>query len=437
MSKKTNHIDEIVRQKLLNAEVGAPVSAWDRLQKDLDITRSRKRIVLFTRLAGMAAILIIFIGLGFFILTPSNKDNQIADTKIITDSTTITNDQIKSLAFNHPKSFSTRVNSSKIILSAISITQTEIVLEKEIKMAYLKLLDFIYPIDIMSPEPTLIAQNKLYKKDAFNFDWSKFEYTESTEMIAESEKEWKVGLGLSPSYTSRSANNDLADYPGSSEDYYEPAFYRSSEKLIPSLTFGANLAYSLSDRWSLLSGVFYLNQKNEIQNFQVFENSARTKSRFSTNSSMGNIQISNSDVIYKEAEFINQLDIGLYSNVSNYNSNLIQQFEYIEIPLLISYKLINSRWTISLLTGFNTGFLIGNSVYLKDYRSEKVGSTEDINTLSFKSVFGISFEYPLSKRLFLNVSPTYKYQMNSINKTRVNNYHLQFFDIKTGISYHF
>ncbi len=431
MSKKLNHIDQIARHKLLDAEVEIPASAWERLQKDMDKTNSKKRILLFTRLATSAALIILFLGLGLKYLAPTKTENQIADKQNLTDSST---NRINKIALRD--NFKVTQNEATI---SIAIKERELpkplsIFREEIKIARLTLLDFTYPITSNGQQLTLIDHNNLIKID--DFDWSKYEYSDEKALLAENKNDWKIGFGYSPSYASRSQNTDLAFDAGPQDNYY-PELSNVSEKLVPSLTFGANFAYSLSDRWSVISGVYYLNQKNEIQNFRVFENTTNNTSRFSSNSSLGNIHFKNSEVIFSNANFVNKIGLGMNNNVSNFASDLIQEFEFIEIPLLISYKLINTRLTISLVTGLNTGFLVANSVYIKDYKSEKVGNTEDVNALTFKSVFGLSFEYPISKRLFLNISPTYKYQLNNLNKVSASNYHLKFFDVKTGISYHF
>lgn len=437
MSKKVNHIDQIAQQKLRNAEVNPPAFAWDRLQKDMDKSRSRKRVVFFTKLSAIAAMIVVFIGLGFLFFSPTSMDHSMADNQTLSDSSQNEMQTIKALQFKSDNILIPQNFPSYIITRAKSAIPTEIIAKTRLGIAYLKLVKPIYPIKTDSQEAALIAKNNLYKIDEFDFDWSKFEYAETTELIAATNKGWGLGLGYSPSYTSTTSSSNEMLYAGESSGIGSNEGTNANEQLIPSFTFGANLSYSLSDRWSILSGVYYLNQKNEIQNFYVVENTASTKSEFSTNSSFGNINISNNDLLYDNAELSNQFELNDYSNISNFNSDLIQQFEFIEIPLLISYKLISNKWRISLVGGFNTGFIIGNSVYIKNHKSEKIGTTEDTNSITFKSVLGFSFEYPLSKRLFLTIAPTYKYQLNSLNKVSVNNPHLKFLDIKTGISYHF
>lgn len=434
MSKKANHIDQIAQQKLRNAEVNPPAFAWDRLQKDMDKSRSRKRVVFFTKLSAVAAMIVVFIGLGFLFFSPTSMDHSIADKDVISDSTHKDLQTIKALQFKSDRILIPQNFPPYIIARAKSAIPTEIIARPRLGIAYLKLVKPIHPIKTDSQEAALIAKNNLYENE---FDWSKFEYAETTELIAATNKGWGLGLGYSPSYTSTTSSSNDMLYAGESSGIGSNEGTNASENLIPSFTFGANFSYHLSDRWSLLSGVYYLNQKNEIQNFYVVENTAATKSEFSTNSSFGNINISNNDLLYDNAEFTNQFELNSYSNISNFNSDLIQQFEFIEIPLLISYKLIRNKLRISLVGGFNTGFIIGNSVYIKNYESEKIGKTENINSISFKSVLGFSFEYPLSKRLFLTIAPTYKYQLNSLNKLSVKSSHLKFLDIKTGISYHF
>lgn len=438
MTKNTNHIDQIARQKLLDAKVDAPASAWGNLVSELDQKPLKKRIFFFRRVVGAAAGIILLISLGLIFLNPSKNEIQIAKNNTAVDSTKRKTETIEK-ALIYSKNIIVSPATIEYKTQAETLSAIEIPYIQKAKLAYMKLVDYILPIEIKQTGLQFIADNNLSKPTQPTFDWSKYEYVNEENSIDKNNKDLKIGLGYSPSYASvDSPTNDMVyanAYPGG--ELVNSFGSRVNEKLIPSFTFGANLSIDLSDRWSLLSGVYYLNQKNEIQNFYVIENSAQSFSEFSTNSSMGNINISNNDIIYERAEFSSQSDINSYSNVSNYDSDLIQQFEFIEIPLLLSYKIINNNWSIALIGGLNAGFVVGNSVFMKNFESEKIGSTEDINTIIFKSVIGFSFEYPLSKRLFLTVSPSYKYQVNNLNKIKVNNYHLRFFDFKTGISYHF
>ena len=88
------------------------------------------------------------------------------------------------------------------------------------------------------------------------------------------------------------------------------------------------------------------------------------------------------------------------------------------------------------MAGINPGILVGNKVYLEDY-SDPIGKTDAINTLIYKSVFGVSFEYPLSRKLYFNLSPVFKYQLNNFNKNAIVSEKLKYLEFKTGFNYRF
>lgn len=440
MSKKTNHIDQIARQKLIDAKVDPPMASWDRLREDMDKTNSRKRFFHFTKLSAAAAGILILLSLGIVYLTTTKIEDPIANIPTQIDSTKNELEKMKSIKLKSEIEISPK-NELALNINQIKFEKTpKTSFTNELKITYLKLVEFIYPIEIHSQQPTLIAQNDSWKKNETYFDWSEYKYSESNKVDPKNEKNWELGLAYSPSYASSNApSNDFNTFYAGLDATTASNEINVNEELLPSFTFGANFSYNLSDRWSLISGIYYLKHKNEIQNFYIIENTINSETTLSTNSSIGNILISNRELISRNASFSNQIELSTFSNISNYNSDLIQQFEFVEIPLLISYKLINKKWTISLITGLNAGFMVGNNVYMKDFETEndKLGSTDDVNTMSLKSVIGFSFEYPLSKRLFLSISPTYKYQISNINKVATNNYHFKFIDFKTGISYHF
>ena len=244
---------------------------------------------------------------------------------------------------------------------------------------------------------------------------------------------WTLGGDFSPSYVSVSKSL------GEHYDANNVLFYNhdsNAETPMIAYTGGLNIDYCLSEKWSLQSGLYYLKQGQKIQDFVVLNNKFGGNNNSSSNTNMGNITFENQNTLFENEVVINEINYGFDVLATQFDSYLIQNFEFLEIPFVLKYKFITKKFGVYLLGGFNTSFLIGNNVYLENNNSP-VGKTEDVNTLIYKSIIGFIIEYPVSKRISINVSPSYKYQLNSINKNMFSNVHLQYFDFKTGISYKF
>ena len=180
--------------------------------------------------------------------------------------------------------------------------------------------------------------------------------------------------------------------------------------------------------------MYYLKQGQEIKDFVVLENNYEGANNSSSNTSIGNITFDNQNPAFENETIINEINYGFDVLATQFDSYLIQSLVFLEIPFVLKYQFLDKKLGMYLLGGFNTSFLIGNNVYLENDNSS-IGKTEDVNTLIYKSIIGFVVEYPVSKKISINISPTYKYQLNSINKNMSNNIRMQYFDFKTGISY--
>ena len=120
------------------------------------------------------------------------------------------------------------------------------------------------------------------------------------------------------------------------------------------------------------------------------------------------------------------------------NVNLIQNFNYLELPLIVKYKLIDKKVDVNVFSGLNANFLVGNSVYF-EHQNERidVGKTTETKKFNYSGIIGLGFEYEISSRIRLNLEPTLKYYLNSINISKPLDTHPYYFGFFTGISYLF
>lgn len=98
----------------------------------------------------------------------------------------------------------------------------------------------------------------------------------------------------------------------------------------------------------------------------------------------------------------------------NFNQLTIakKQVDYVELPLMVEYKLIDNRLSVSLNNGVCAGFQEENTV--------PVGVT------------GVIFQYPLTKKVHVNVEPTYKHIFG--DKW---GYNSNFYGVTAGLNYMF
>jgi hypothetical protein len=105
-----------------------------------------------------------------------------------------------------------------------------------------------------------------------------------------------------------------------------------------------------------------------------------------------------------ENDFVFSTGIGVKYNVKKrfgiqsgfYYSNINAYYEHIEVPVLISYKLLDKVFDISAVTGFSAGYLVTQP-------SEKYFS------LNASQISGVDFAVNFGKKISLHVQPSLKF----------------------------
>lgn len=259
---------------------------------------------------------------------------------------------------------------------------------------------------------------------------------------------WGVGLSGTPLYSYRTINNtnDNVEYAtatgtsGSDEDY-------SNEKALISYAAGINVNYCLNKRWSIQSGIYYSELGQTSENFTYNELASNydeitSENQLVINTSNGNIvagvSFALSNNYFDDAiATSNNTDDVVTSYASSESASFILTYEYYEVPLIIQYKMIDRKISLSLSGGLSTNFLTGNTTYLKNGSSKEDidGSVEGIKPMSYTSVFGLGLEYPLITQLYINLNPSFRYSINSLNEAGT--VHPYSFGIFTGLKYKF
>jgi len=99
---------------------------------------------------------------------------------------------------------------------------------------------------------------------------------------------------------------------------------------------------------------------------------------------------------------------------------------------------VDRRVGLNLLGGLSTNFLIGSNVYFQENgKREYIGTTADLKTVNYSGVMGVGLQYSISRNFHINMEPTFRYYLNSINKTSGISSHPYSLGFFTGISYSF
>ena len=125
-------------------------------------------------------------------------------------------------------------------------------------------------------------------------------------------------------------------------------------------------------------------------------------------------------------------------NLQKTNTGTInQKMGYYEVPLEISYTVLDQKIGISLIGGISTLFLEENKTSLISSETNlRLGEANNLNSMHFSSNIGLEFKYKFVKSFQLNFEPMVKYQLNTFSNNSGTTKPV-LIGLYSGISYHF
>ena len=248
---------------------------------------------------------------------------------------------------------------------------------------------------------------------------------------------WSISALVSPTYQSRFSS-------GENEAVSQ---VMNTEQTLLSYSGGLALSFKVNKRFSIQSGLYYSTMGKEltgIDAYSGFEDHFYTKGspNFTVLTSSGNVYTSNNDVFLTDGLSADRIQTDYNINVFdpvkselNFIDNPIHQnFSYLELPVVMRYKVVDKVLDLNLIGGVSSGLLVNNMVYAG---KTQIGSTDGMNMITFSSSIGMGMEYNLSNNLSLNLEPTFRYYINPFSNIPGMNIHPYSFGVFSGISYKF
>jgi len=252
---------------------------------------------------------------------------------------------------------------------------------------------------------------------------------------------WSISALMSPTYQSRfgaGENEAIANL-------------MASEEAVMSYSGGLALSYKISKRFSIQSGVYYSSIGKELSGISAysgFEDHFYTKGspNFEVLTSNGLVHTENNDVFLADrmgsdritTDYNNDVFDPEKASLKYIDNSLHQNFSFLELPVILRYKIIDKALDFNIIGGFSSNLLVNNSVYASSEGNKlPIGKTEGMNILIFSSSLGMGMEYNISSSLSLNLEPTFRYYINPFNNLSGTGIHPYSFGVFSGISYRF
>lgn len=241
----------------------------------------------------------------------------------------------------------------------------------------------------------------------------------------EKRSKWAISTNASPVYF-----NSLAE--GSSID---EQFNSNRKNYTTTLSYGISTSFFISNKLSVRAGINNINLSYNT-NDVVYDSKMRSVENnvpnISRNEKATNIVFTSKNNIIET----------LSSDVENIaitenTGSLKQNISYIEVPLEISYKILDKKFKVEIIGGMSTLFLNNNSIsLLTDGMEMNVGKANNLNNIHFSSNVGFGFKYNFWKSFDANFQPMFKYQINSFSENS-SNFKPYFIGLYTGFSFSF
>jgi hypothetical protein len=464
MDKFENHI----KQKLQGFEAEPPGDLWPGIAERLDKGSGRRFI--WYKVAAALAFLLIAVYSVWFIL-PHTGDSEslvVIDTQAEINENILLQDQAGESIIPEELPGSVSVLNKQESIDATYFASTEIIPDDLI--AYSE--DFSGTVsDLQIFEPSVeLAMIQPYTTVHFNVG-GEVPINISAgrkEAISENVSSYSVPLISSTdatfaSYTpERVSGFSISAYLAPNESYR----YQSRSAVIPhesmesgllNIGGGLNLHYRFNKRFEIQSGIAYSRWGQKVHDITVYSHPSKTPlytfnglptSRHpqSMITSMGSILFTNQSYYYADVASSRVLTLkGTYddSNVrllGKSGSGLVQQFEFLEIPLMFRYKFIDRGFFIAAKAGASANILRSGKVLLNETGSNTViGNIVDVITYNFAGSGGLVFGYPITNKVNLLLEPTASVFINplGVNTSLSGKTYPYNYSLFVGISYDF
>lgn len=482
--KNLKNIDRLFQEKFKNFETAPSEQIWLNIQNALKEEKKEKRIIpIWFKYAGIAAVFFFgFFALNTIYKTTSEPKNTIdleqeivtikpysidsivtKPTKDIKKSFQKTASQISLTNDDQPKTTQTKTESiatkmeSKTNINTTKNKNSTTVYQKE---HHKPLIETRLVNGETTSETPLLKKNPLkndvvaesifsknnnetvlIQKEGSKIAQTNAEKKQSTSLVTPNELEeilkekdskkeyavvsnlknrWEIIPNVAPMYLNTNSIGSAID----------PKLSKNNKTTDNGFSIGIGVNYALTNKIALRSG---------INAFSVGYNTNNVSYAIGLNTnSMANVNYTSNEPIEIQKQATYNVQTSFEQDLQKTSIGSInQKMGYYEVPLEISYAVLDKKFGVKIIGGISTLFLKQNEISLISPQSTlKLGEANNLSSLHFSTNFGFGLKYEFVKSLHLNFEPIIKYQLNSYS-TNSNNQNAIFIGLYSGISYRF
>jgi hypothetical protein len=450
MKDEINNMDELFRGNLLNYEQQPPADLWNIIEKDISRNRKKFIVPLYFKIA---ASIVLTLGLGsmtwYYINSNNSRDLVIADSKTpVTPQITIassTTDHVKikdEIQSSYNKQ-NVQVNSSNLNtvstsqeLSPIAIaveqpSEPEIIIietDESLLIAEVELIteenEIISYVPPSPPEPIIIQEKEKVVADqnAWIIEQNILALADQNNQTEDNSNKWSIGGQAGPQYSYRYVDVNSPD------PYLNSQNKNQNESPIFAYAGGLQIEVESGNRFSIQSGIYYskLGHRRDDSNQPEIDREVSYVW----------------DPIFGAMNYVGEPEklTGLNTPVDQQvDITSIERFlEFVEVPFVLSYKILDKKLAINVSSGLWADFLVGNKAFVTTSSSQTVESpNQNINNFNVSASVGLGLNYPIMHNLNFSIDPVFKYYLSPINDDPAINVYPYTFGLMSGVIYTF
>lgn len=414
MFEREPNIDIVFRNGLKNLEVLPPADVWDNIPP-MPVRQSRLRIISGIA-AGVAALVSLTLLATWYVRNSS--------TPVMLAEVTAPENGARNVSLDIESADPvSRTAEAKVInlgpaASASESTPLIAVTPAADEPAGLIAAADVQPQREMNSEPVQLFPDEITVITAGRFSGSNESLKTSMPELAggKTAQRFMVGASLSPAmgFSRSGQGTRLAELI-------------NSEKSRPAYSTGVSVGYKISDRLTIQSGIGLASIGQTISDVIVYAGlsdyyAVKSNYLYSVETASGLILAGNTDLYLTDSkDRVGTLIQGNMADPSKYDltqvgSDIQQVFRYLELPVMLRYKLIDRKVGLNLSGGIAYGFLVDNAAYTGEGPDiVRVGYTEGMNSFNLSSQLGLGMEYNISQKITFNLEPVFRYYVTPLS----------------------
>ncbi len=237
---------------------------------------------------------------------------------------------------------------------------------------------------------------------------------------------WQITPNFAPIYFGSTSNGSPIDstFAGNSKDYNN------------SLGYGLGVSYAVNKKIKIRTGINKVSLSYKTNNVAFYmgleSNSIENINLASESQNMIILNKTPSPV----TTAINGIAVADFQT-ETFQGNLDQKMGYLEIPLELTYAVIDKKIGVNIIGGISTLFLNENEILMLSSNSiSNVGEANNLRKIHYSTNVGLGLKYNFLKDFQANFEPMFKYQINTFTKED-GGFKPYFFGLYSGVSYTF